>query len=121
MIDRKGRNLDTFLATDGACYDLKYKAGQFVKVVSKAARTRNPEYTLGQMNTILSIMKEDQTIRISPLLQGFKVYLDQNTEAQKLLDEGYIDKVNDIVKQHRELRMLLFVNCKMKRNLLIFN
>lgn len=89
------------MATDRASFILKNKTGQFVKAIAKAAKTRKPEYTLGQMNTILSIMKEADTVRISPLLQDFQLYLEQNTEAQNLLDAGYINKVNDIVKKYR--------------------
>lgn len=101
VISRKGNNIDSFLATDRASFNLKNKTGQFVKAIAKAAKTRKPEYTLGQMNTILSIMKEADTVRISPLLQDFQSYLEQNTEAQNLLDAGYINKVNDIVKKYR--------------------
>lgn len=75
--------------------------GQFVKAIEKATKKRKPEYTWGQMNTILSIMKEADTVRISPLLQDFQSFLEQNTEAQNLLDAVYINKVNDIVKKYR--------------------
>lgn len=101
VVSRKGNNIDDFFATDRASFNLKNKTGQFVKAIAKAARTRKPEYTLGQMNTILSIMKEADTVRLSPLLQDFKSYLEKNTEAQNLLDAGYINKVNDIVKKYR--------------------
>lgn len=98
---RKGNNIDAFLASDRANFNLKDKTGQFVKVIAKAAKTRKPEYTLGQMNMILSIMRDADTVRISPLLQDFQSYLNQNTDAQNLLDTTYINKVNDIVKKYR--------------------
>lgn len=101
VVNRKGNNIDEFLITDRASFDLKNKTGQFVKAIAKAAKTRKVEYTLGQMNAILSIMKEADTVRISPLLQDFQSYLKQNTEAKNLLDARYINKVNDIVKKYR--------------------
>ena len=101
VVSRKGNNIDEFLATDRASYNLKNKTGTFVKMIARAVKTRKPEYTLGQMNTILSIMKEADTVKRSPLLQDFKSYLGQNTEVQNLLDAGYIDNINDIVKKYR--------------------
>lgn len=101
LISRKGRNLDSFLAIDKSTYSLKTKTGAFVKAITKAARTRRPEYTLGQMNTIMSIMKEAQTVNDSPLLQDFKVYLDSETVASDLLNVQYIHKINDLVEKYR--------------------
>ncbi len=101
LVGRKGANLDTFLATDRASFELKDKTGQFVKAVSKAARTRKPEYTLGQMNTILSITGDSQIVAKSPLLKDFVDYLKENTEVNNLLDSKYIKKINDIVSKYR--------------------
>lgn len=101
VVNRKGNSIDEFLAADKSSCNLRNKTGKFVKAIAKAAKTRKVEYTLGQMNTILSIMKEDDTVRISPLLQDFQSYLKQNTEAKNLLDARYINKVNDIVKKYR--------------------
>ena len=100
-ISRKGRNLNAFLATDRADPDLTKQTGQFVKAINKAAKTGKPEYTLGQMNTILSILKNPQTVQASPLLQDFENYLNNNTEANLLLDSDYIGKINDIVNDYR--------------------
>lgn len=101
LVTRKGNSLNQFLATDRASFDLKDKTGQFVKAVSRAAKTRKPEYTLGQMNMILSIMNEDSIVQISPLLKDFEMYLQQNTEANMLLNSEYIKKVNEIVNRYR--------------------
>ncbi len=101
LVARKGDKLDNFLATDRASYDLKDKTGQFVKTVSKAARTHKPEYTLGHMNTILSITGESQIVAKSPLLKDFVSYLKDNTEVNNLLDSKYIKKINDIVNKYR--------------------
>jgi len=98
---RKGSKLDSFLATDRASFELKDKTGQFVKAVSKAARTKKPEYTLGQMNTILSITGDSQIVAKSPLLKDFVDYLKDNTEVNNLLDSKYIKKINDIVNKYR--------------------
>ena len=101
LVTRKGNSLNFFLATDRSSFELKDKTGQFVKAVSKASKTRKPEYTLGQMNTILSIMKDDTIVQKSPLLSDFDTYLQLYTEAQMLLDSNYIRKVNEIVNKYR--------------------
>ena len=101
LVGRKGTNLDSFLATDRASFELKDKTGQFVKAVSKAARTKKPEYTLGQMNTILSITGDSSIVAKSPLLKDFVDYLKDNTEVNDLLDSKYIKKINDIVNKYR--------------------
>lgn len=101
LVGRKGSKLDSFLATDRASFELKDKTGQFVKAVSKAAKTKKPEYTLGQMNTILSITGDSQIVAKSPLLKDFVDYLKDNTEVNNLLDSKYIKKINDIVNKYR--------------------
>lgn len=101
LILRKGRGLDAFLATDRAKNNLKNKTSAFVKAINKAARTRRPEYTLGQMNTIMSIVNETQTLNESPLLQDFKDYLDNETVASDLLNAQYIHKINELVERYR--------------------
>lgn len=100
-INRKGKNLDKFFATDRSDKNLTGKTGQFVRAISKAAKTSKPEYTLGQMNAILSMLKNEELVLASPLLQDFKKYLDDNTEAVMLLDADYIKKINDIVNKYR--------------------
>lgn len=101
LIRRQGRNLSGFFSTDRADPFLTNKTGQFVKAITKASRTNKPEYTLGQMNTILSLLKDNQVVGASPLLQDFEVYLNNNTEAASLLDPAYIQKINDIVNKYR--------------------
>ncbi len=101
FLRRKGNGLNSFLAADRSNPNLVGKTGQFVKAISKAAKTGKPEYTLGQMNTILSILKDSQIVSSSPLLQDFEGYLTVNTEAAMLLDADYIQKINDIVNNYR--------------------
>ena len=101
LIGRKKNKLDDFLAVDRASFDLKRVTGQFVKAISKAAKTNKPEYTLGQMNTILSIISNSDIIRKSPLIKDFVDYLNKNTKVNNLLDSKYIKKVNEIVNKYR--------------------
>lgn len=101
VIRRKGKNLDSFLSTDKASSFLKYKTGVFVKVINKSVRTNKPEYTLGQMNTIMSLMNDSNVVNVSPLLQDFKNYLDSKTIANDLLNVQYIRKINDLVVKYR--------------------
>lgn len=97
----KGRNLNAFLANDRADPRLTIPTGQFVKAISRAAKSGKPEYTLGQMKTILSMINDSQIVQISPLLQDFENYLNNNTEATLLLDSDYLAKIEDIVNDYR--------------------
>lgn len=101
LVARKGNSLHQFLSTDRATADLQDKTSQFVKAVFKASKTRRPEYTLGQMNAILSIVKNDTIVQRSPLLKDFEAYLLHNTEFKMLLDANYIKQVNEIVNKFR--------------------
>ena len=97
VIKRKGKNLDSFLALDRA----NKKTNLFAKAISKSFKTGRPEYTLGQMNTIMSITNEPATVRVSPILQDFKEYLENETVAKDLLSVQYIQKINDLVDKYR--------------------
>ena len=99
LIRRKGQSIDYFLSKDKA--NKSNKTATFAKQINKAARTQKPTYTLGQMNTILSLLHEDQTVYASPLLQDFDNFLTNNTEVSKLLDSNYIQKINVIVNRYR--------------------
>lgn len=101
LVSRKEGKIDDFLMVDRASYELKDKTGQFVKVVSKASKNKKPEYTLGQMNTILSFVGDSSLVKKSPLLKDFQEYLKKNTEAKRLLDINYTKKINDIVNKYR--------------------
>ncbi len=101
LLLRKGRELDRFLVTDKSNPDLTRKTQQFVTAITKANRSRKPEYTLGQMHAILSMLKEESTVSLSPLLRDFETYLGNNTEAARLLDADYIQKISTIVKEYR--------------------
>ena len=101
LIGQIGNKLDDFLTGDSASFDLKNVTGQFVKAISKSAKIKKPEYTLGQMNTILSITGDADVVKKSPLIKDFIEYLNNNTEAKSLLDSKYIKKVNDIVNKYR--------------------
>ena len=73
----------------------------FVKAITKSVRTNRPEYTLGQMNTIMSLVNDASIVRVSPLLQDFKSYLEQETVVEDLLNVQYIRKINDLVEKYR--------------------
>lgn len=97
LISRQGRNMDVFLVRDSG----NKKTMIFAKAVKKAVRTNNPEYTLGQMNTILSLLKRRNVLNTSPLLQDFNTYISSEYDSGNLLDDAYIDKVNQIVNDYR--------------------
>lgn len=101
VIERKGNALDTFLVIDKSSGYLKSKTGIFVKAITKSVRTKRPEYTLGQMNTIMSFANNEATVSQSPLLQDFRNYLTQETVINHLLSIQYIRKINDLVEQYR--------------------
>ena len=97
----RGRGLEIFLVTDKATSFLKDKTGIFVKALIKCARTGKPEYTLGQMNTIMSLINKSDVVAASPLLQDFRCYLEQETIINDLLNAQYIRKINDLVEKYR--------------------
>ena len=101
LIDRKADSLDEFLAVDKATEELVGKTGVFVRIIVKSSKTREPIFTLGEMNIILSYARSEKTVRISPLLADFVDYLKENTEAGNLLDKEYIKKIDDIVNNYR--------------------
>jgi len=80
LINKIGKeNLDDFLHKDKSDKFLCNKTGIFVKAIKKAVRTHSPQYTLGQMNAILSMMKEEKIISNSTLMKDFKIYLGKKT------------------------------------------
>lgn len=102
VLRRKEDILDDFLSADRAKKILKNQTGIFVKAISKASKSsKQPEYTLGQMNTIMSLMNKAQVVAASPLLQDFKTYLESKTVVQDLLNVQYIKKINDLVQEYR--------------------
>ena len=101
LISRKGNSLDSFFIKDRATGYLVSKTGQFVKAITKASRTKKPEYTLGQMNTIMSLMNKEDIVYKSPLLQDFRLFLNNKTIVNDLLDIKYIKKINYLVENYR--------------------
>jgi hypothetical protein len=97
LIDERGRNLDRFLLLDQANQETRI----FAKAIKKAVRTRNPEYTLGQMNTILSLLMLEEKVNNSPLLQDFSSYISNEYDAARLLHTDYIRKINGVVNDFR--------------------
>ena len=103
LIDRynDSDSLSDFLSDDRSSRELSQKTGVFAKAITRASRTLSPEYTLGQMNTILSLCGDSSIVSRSPLLQDFIEYLRNNMEAAELLDSDYISKINAIVNNYR--------------------
>jgi len=103
LIDRYNDrdSLSDFLSDDRSSRELSQKTGVFAKAITRASRTLSPEYTLGQMNTILSLCGDSSIVSRSPLLQDFIEYLRNNMEAAELLDSDYISKINAIVNNYR--------------------
>ena len=73
----------------------------FAKAVKKAFRTQNPVYTLGQMNTILSLLKRADILGNSPLLQDFEAYISKEYDSGNLLSAAYLAKIIQFVKDYR--------------------
>lgn len=101
LIDRKQSNLDTFLSYDRSDRELLKKTNVFVKAVSKAAKTRKPEYTLGQMRNIIALLNDYRTLTSSPLLKDFERYLKTNTDVSRLLSADYLDDLNASINNYR--------------------
>ena len=101
LIGRKRNKLDSFLAVDRSSKFLSDKTNEFVKAISKASNKHKVEYTLGQMNKILSMLSDNSILAESPLLRDFDDYLQYKTEAKRLLDPEYMKKISDLVKDYR--------------------
>jgi hypothetical protein len=97
LINSQGRDIHRFLVEDSG----NNSTCIFAKAVKKAVRTNHPEYTLGQMNTILSLLKRDNVLSASPLLQDFNAYITSKYNAGNLLDASYIAKISQIVNDYR--------------------
>ncbi|MED4697080.1 hypothetical protein [Peribacillus frigoritolerans] len=97
LLIRQGRNIHRFLVVDSGNNNTRI----FAKAVKKAVRTNKPEYTLGQMNTILSLLNQIDVVNASPLLQDFDAYISREYDSGNLLDTAYIDKVSQIVNDYR--------------------
>ncbi|MGG7195613.1 hypothetical protein ACQPUI_02650 [Clostridium butyricum] len=102
LIGRIGKDkLDDFLYKDKSDYYLCRKTSVFAKAILKSSKTDLPQYTLGQMNTILSLMNDYKVMDKSPLMKDFKKYLSQTMNINELLDKSFIDKIDNIVKNFR--------------------
>lgn len=102
IIRRKDSSrIDIFLSVDRSSSFLCNKTGIFVKAISKAVRSNKPEYTLGQMNTILSLLNNSNVVNQSPLMQDFMNYLKRETIVKDLLNVQYINKINSLVDNYR--------------------
>jgi len=89
----KHKNLDELLKND-----LDHpKTGKFARMVKR----NKTNYTLGDMNFILSLLKEEgNTFRESILLQHFKNFSTHYFE-QKLFEKEFIRGLNDITENYR--------------------
>lgn len=97
LIGRQGTIIHRFLVADSANNNTRI----FAKAVKKAQRTLKPEYTLGQMNTILSLIKRADVLGNSPLLQDFEAYLSREYDSGNLLSATYMAKISQIVNDYR--------------------
>ena len=97
LINKKGKDIYKFLLDDEKNYDTKI----FLKAIKKAIRSRNPEFTLGQMKNILSLLLKEVIVRNSPLLQDFGDYISNEYKSGQLLNVNYIDNIRKIVEDYR--------------------
>ncbi|MFB6732579.1 hypothetical protein ACFCVW_29675 [Bacillus mobilis] len=97
LINRQGDNIYRFLVEDSR----SNKTRIFAKVVTKAIKTQKPEYTLGQMNMILSSLKRSNALSESPLLQDFENYISRQYDSRSLLSAAYMAKISQIVNDYR--------------------
>ncbi|TXR78299.1 hypothetical protein [Bacillus sp. BF9-10] len=97
LINRQGENIHRFLVDDSR----SNTTWVFAKVVKKAIRTQKPEYTLGQMNTILSLLKQADVLSGSPLLHDFENYISTEYDSRNLLSTAYMAKISQIVSDYR--------------------
>ncbi|HUC81535.1 MAG TPA: N-6 DNA methylase [Flavisolibacter sp.] len=73
------------------------KTGMFAKFIDKDRR----DYTLGNMSTIMSFLKEGgNTLKNSPLLQSFRAFTLTYFE-EKVVQKDFLDTINNITSNYR--------------------
>lgn len=97
LIIRQGDDIHRFLMADTT----KNQTKIFAKAVKKTSITQKPEYTLGQMNTILSLLKQTDLLGNSPLLHDFYAYISREYDSGNLLSAAYLAKISQIVNDYR--------------------
>ena len=102
LLKRKGNQLNSFFSKDRASLIVDGKTGRFINIITNSHRyNKTPIYTLGEMNTIISYLNDKDMVRESSLLQDFNKYLVNNTDQIKLLEEGYVKEIKEIVNKYR--------------------
>ncbi len=98
-----GHNLFDFLKQNGPDYSITNKVKVFAGAIKRASKTENGkvDLTLGQMNTIVSLIKEPHLVERSQLLKEFDEYLDKETIKEKLLKKSYTDQISKIINDYR--------------------
>lgn len=97
LLKRKGNGLNTFLSNDLADVNTSTFAG----AVRRASKRNEFSFTLGQMNTVLSLLQSNETVQRSDLLKDFSRYIQDNMEAKQLLRQTYIQQINTLVNDYR--------------------
>jgi hypothetical protein len=97
LIKKEANNIHKFLFKDQKSFYTKQFAGK----VKKAVRTNHPEYTLGEMNKILSFINNVEIKNESPLLIDFREFLSKSYDVDALLSSEYIKVIDEIVRDFR--------------------
>lgn len=97
LIEKKDKEIHTFLMDDLKGENVRL----FATKIKSAVKSKSPDYTLGQMNRILSMLSNKKIVRNSPLLQDFYLYLENKYNVEALLNRDYINMINTIVREYR--------------------
>ena len=98
-----GQKLFDFLNRDLSNRYIASKVKIFADGIKRASTSKSNRagFTLGQMNTIFSLVKESNLITQSLLLKEFDEYLNNETIKEKLLKESFTKQISDLVKDYR--------------------
>lgn len=102
LIDRIGKSqIYDFLFEDRKDPNLMKDTSEFSRAIIAASNTRRPEYTIGQMRWILSLLTNDEIVMRSPLLQDFKKFVEKEANINDLLNRGYLKQLNSLIDDYR--------------------
>ncbi len=98
-----GQKVFVFLRKDLENPYIANRVKVFADAIKKASRSKSGKvvFTLGQMNIIVSLMKEPNLVAQSQLLKEFDVFLDKETAKERLLKKSYTEQISEIVKDYR--------------------
>ena len=101
LIDRKGKSLNKFLATDKSNIELIRINGPFARTIGKIANHKDFHMTLEEMLRIISHLENEDIVSNSPLLQDFKCYIRDDSNRKEIATVSCVSMLDSLIKEYR--------------------